>query len=115
MKKSSKAILLSALIFPGAGHFYLKKTAIGFVFLSLTLVCLYFIISTSVEIALDIANQIQSGEVPPDVVNISTLISARSTNAEYDYLEYIWPMLIVIWLLAMIDTYRVGRLQNRLQ
>jgi hypothetical protein len=114
MKKSIKAVLLSALIFPGAGHFYLKKTAVGFVFLSLCLVCLYLIITASVEIALDIANQIQSGEIPPEVENISTLVSARSASTDYAYLGYVWPALISIWLIAIADSYRVGRHQDKL-
>ena len=45
MKKSTKAILLSALVFPGAGHLYLKAYWVGFTLISVTSVIVIYIVN----------------------------------------------------------------------
>lgn len=113
MNRSTKAALLSALVLPGAGHFYLKKTLIGFVLACLSLLCLYFIISNAVEMALQILHQIESGEVPPDIAVISSLVSEQSAYSKNKTLDYLWPALIIIWIVGIVDAYRQGRQQSK--
>ena len=82
MKKSAKASLLSAFVFPGAGHIYLKKYIPGVALVGTSLVSVYYLITKSVESALKIAEKIQSGEVQLDATTISELVSKQTTGTE---------------------------------
>ncbi|HEX5125238.1 MAG TPA: DUF6677 family protein, partial [Rhodocyclaceae bacterium] len=66
MKKSSKALLFSALIFPGAGHLVLKRYARGIALLVPSIVALIVICNDAMQKASSIADKILSGEVSPD-------------------------------------------------
>ena len=70
MKKSNKAVLLSALVFPGAGHLLLKKRIIGAVLTCASLVALDLIIANMLNRAQEIADKILSGDVAPDAAGI---------------------------------------------
>ncbi|MFO7606115.1 MAG: hypothetical protein R6W72_07445, partial [Desulfurivibrionaceae bacterium] len=74
MRKSVKAALLSGLVLPGIGHFYLKRFITGALLLLATLASLYLIITVVVERAMEIAARIVKGEVSPDVAVISEMI-----------------------------------------
>lgn len=108
MSKAIKAALLSALVFPGAGHFYLKKTSAGFVFAVATLIPLYLIIAHMVGRASQIAEQIQRGAVPLDIAAITELLSKPSTETDPWLLNLAWAVLIFSWLIAIADAYRIG-------
>ena len=113
MNKSSKAVLLSALVFPGTGHFYLKKTLHGFYIAGSAITALYFLITKSVESALRITDKIQSGEVPLDVATITELVSNSPTGADALLLNIATVVLIVCWLIGIVDSYRVGHAQDK--
>jgi len=112
MKKSTKAVLLSALVFPGSGHIYLKKYISATVLLGTALGSLYYLITKAVERAMQIAEKIQNGEVQLDIVVITELaeksLSASETQAQY----ITTSILIICWLAGIIDSYRIGRKQN---
>ena len=63
MHKAMKATLLSVFIFPGAGHFLLKQYVTGTILVVTTLVALGLLMTKMVEIAVQIAGQIQTGDV----------------------------------------------------
>ena len=63
MKKSTTAALISALVFPGCGHYYLKKYVIGTILIVAVFVPLYIIITHAIERALLISEKLQRGEV----------------------------------------------------
>lgn len=113
MSKSVKAVLFSALIFPGAGHFFLEKYIRGIVLTGITLVSLYFIIANIVERAQQIVDKILLGEVQPDIAVIAELVSQQPTGADAEFLNYVWTALIIAWLTGMADSYRVGRGQDK--
>lgn len=113
MSKSVKAVLFSALIFPGAGHFFLKKYIRGIVLTCITLVSLYFIIANVVERAQQIVDKILLGEVQPEIAIIAELVSKQPTGADAEFLNYVWAALIIAWLIGIADSYRVGRGQDK--
>lgn len=113
MKKSTKAVLLSALIFPGVGHFFLKRIISGVVLAGAAVVALYVLVSNVIGKALDIADKIQRGEVQPDIAVITELVSKQSTGDDALLISVATAMLIISWLVAVIDSYRIGRLQER--
>jgi hypothetical protein len=109
MNNSMKAALLSAFIFPGAGHFFLKKYISGAVLVATAFAALYLIISNAVERALQIAEKIQSGEVQLDVAAIAELVSKQPTGTGTQVLNIATAVLFISWLIGIVDSYRVGR------
>lgn len=74
MKKSIKAALLSAFVFPDVGHIYLKRYIPGVALVGASLAGSYYLISKAVERALQIVGKIQSGDVQLDVTAITELV-----------------------------------------
>ena len=113
MKKSMKAALLSAFVFPGVGHLYLKKYIHGVVLVGTSLAGSYYVISKTVERALEIVEKIQSGAVPLDVTTITELVSKQSTGTEGQFTHIITIVIVICWFISIIDSYRVGRAQDK--
>ena len=113
MNKSMKAALLSAFLFPGAGHYFLKKFISGTVLAGTAFAALYLIISRAVERALQITEKIQRGEVQLDVTTITELVSKQPTGTEAQLLDIATTVLIITWLIGIVDSYGVGRLQDK--
>ena len=57
MKKSTKAVLLSGLVFPGLGHLYLKRWLEGILLTGVAAYAAYLIVSITLGIALDIVQK----------------------------------------------------------
>jgi hypothetical protein len=112
MKKSTTAVLLSALIFPGSGHFFLKKYMSGSILLGASLAAIYYLISQAVEQSLQIVEQIQSGSVQPDLAAITELISKQPAGSEAYLIDIATAVFIICWLIGIIDSYRAGRIRD---
>lgn len=109
MKKPIKAALLSAFLYPGAGHFFLKKQTLGIVFACAFSVPLYFIFSEIMTKAEQIVEQITKGELLLDITAISETLSNSVTGANAQELNIKIYVLVIIWLIGIIDAYRLGR------
>ncbi|MEH6542999.1 MAG: hypothetical protein V7721_03565 [Porticoccaceae bacterium] len=109
MKNSTKAVLLSAFILPGAGHFFLKKYVSAAVLLSLIVFPLYVLITSALERALLITNKILSGETQADMSIILDLISKQTVGSNAGAIEFSTMALIVVWLIGIADSYRLGK------
>ena len=109
MNRSTKAALLSALVFPGAGHFFLKKYIPGGILATAACVALYILVSKAVERAVQITDKIQRGEVELDVAAISELVSNHPAGSEDQILSIATAALLISWLIGIVDSYRVGR------
>jgi len=113
MNKSTKAALLSALVFPGAGHFFLKRHITGGVLAVAALGSLFLVVSNMIERAQQITDKILSGEVPLDIAAIMELLTRQPTGSEAQLLNIAWVVLIISWLLGIVDSYRIGLGQDR--
>lgn len=98
MKKSTKAALLSALVFPGTGHLYLKKYLPGLILAGISLVALYLLMADTLDQAYRIANQIAQGN------NVDLLTVEADSSAGLAG----W-VLLICWVLGIIDAHRLGR------
>jgi hypothetical protein len=114
MKRSTKAALISGLVFPGLGHFFLRRYLVGLVLLCLAVGATYTIVDTVVETALEVVEEIENGSMAIDSASISQLVEQRSQQAEQSTDMAVW-VLMVSWLIGVIDSYRVGRAQERQQ
>ncbi|MGB5606402.1 MAG: hypothetical protein WBN51_07750 [Gammaproteobacteria bacterium] len=113
MKKSTKAALLSAFVFPGLGHIYLKKYMPGVVLIGVSFVAIIYLITKAIEKALQISEKIQSGDVQLDIEAITELVSKQSIGADAQLLNIATIALIICWLTGIIDSYRVGCVRNK--
>ncbi len=101
-----KAALLSALVYPGAGHLMLKKYVMSAVFFIAFSIPLYIIVSEIFKKTEQIVAEIQNGEVP---LNISSIFASLSSSSLMGELNIMTNVLVVVWIISIIDSYRVGR------
>jgi hypothetical protein len=114
MSKSLKAALLSALVFPGIGHFSLKKPLQGSLLSGIAIVCLYFLLTAVLDIAQRLSVKIQSGEVPFDVTKISELVSQQLAGSDGQLVNIPSLLLVICWVVGVIDSFRIGWSQGRI-
>jgi len=115
MSKSTTAALLSALVFPGAGHLYLKKYITGAALVGVSCAGLYFLISKVADEASIIAEQIQSGAAPPDMATITDMVSKWSAGSQGQLLSNITVIITLCWIGGIIDAYRLGTKLDKLE
>jgi hypothetical protein len=113
MKESSKAALLSGLIFPGLGHIVLKQYLRGSVLMLFTLAALSVIVTRIYQRALTIVDRINSGDIPVDTGAIAEMVS-NSTSGADSFIENIAVVVLgACWLIGIIDSYRLGVAQEK--
>ncbi len=113
MKKSSKAALLSGLIFPGIGHMVLKQYLRGAVLMLSALVAFSVIVTRIFQRALTIVDRINSGDIPIETGAIAALVS-NSTNGVDSFIENTAVIVLAAcWLIGIIDSYRLGIAQEK--
>ena len=112
MKKSTKAILLSALVFPGAGHLYLKAYWVGFTLVSVGSVVVIYIVKMVMEQAYAIVEKIQNGDTQLDITGITELVSKELSAGDIRLQNIATLVLLVCWLVGIADSYRIARKTN---
>lgn len=108
MTKTTKAILLSALVFPGCGHFFLKRQIMAWCLVTLSILCLYFLCSNALDVANQISDKILRGEIPLDVGKISDAITAGLTGSVSRQITISTWVLVSCWFIGIVDIYRVA-------
>lgn len=109
MHKATKAALISALIFPGCGHFYLKSKLRGAVFTLFSVGCLYVLMSYAMKIANDISERIISGDIPLDIGSLMAEISLQLNGSAGEPAHIASILLLSCWSIAIIDSFILGR------
>jgi hypothetical protein len=113
MKRSTKAALLSALVFPGVGHMVLKKYLRGSVLMLSALVALSVIVTKAIKQALAIVERINSGEIPVEAGAIAELASIPTSGADASILNIAALLIGAVWIIAVVDSYRLGMIQEK--
>lgn len=113
MRLSLKAALFSAFVFPGCGHFLLKRPFPGAVLVAVSVMSLWALISTALEKAEEISLGIQSGEIPLDISRITAEVSKQVSGSNTQLADIATWLLLVCWLVGIVDAYRVGRVQDK--
>lgn len=107
MSRSTTALLLSALVFPGAGHLYLKRKARALIFIVPTLVAAGYFVIDATKRATDMADQIMSGAMGTDPVAIAAkLEQAGPTPFLVNLAIYV---MLAAWIGAGVDAWLLGR------
>lgn len=108
MSPSHKATLLSALVFPGAGQYILKRYYRATGLASVTLVTLYILLTSAIEKATAISDKILNGEIAPDITTISKAITDSAVASDATQTDLATVLLILAWLAAIIDAWFIG-------
>ncbi|PKN77168.1 MAG: hypothetical protein CVU52_01650 [Deltaproteobacteria bacterium HGW-Deltaproteobacteria-10] len=111
MNLATRAALYNALLFPGWGHFYLKKYKRGIVFLLPVLAGILAICWAITQVAYNI---LKANPFPKGMVDLATVIklSTDSTKAlDLNKLSLIIVLIILLWIISIIDAYRLGKKQ----
>lgn len=113
MIKSVKAVLYSAILFPGAGHFLLKKYLRGTIFLLVSIFSIFLLVSATTERAYKILEKIELGEVQPDINSILVLLMKEPSPSEAQLIHTGFWLLIIIWGIGIIDSYILSKQQKK--
>jgi hypothetical protein len=109
MRRATKAALISALIFPGCGHFYLKSKLRGAAFALFASGCMYVLISYAAKIANDISDRILSGDIPLDINSLMAEITSQLYGSADETQNIATFLLLGCWGIAIIDAFILGR------
>ncbi len=112
MKRSTKAALWSALVFPGLGHFLVRRYLVGALLLCLAGGALYSVTHTALSAVTQLAGEIESGGLAIESTSIGQLVAQRSQQAEQSS-RVPMAVLTICWVIGIVDSWRVGRAQDR--
>jgi hypothetical protein len=109
MRKSTKAALLSGLVFPGLGHLVLKRYLRGAILIVVAFVALSVLITVDVQQALEVVDRIESGEVALNSDAIAAAVSESESETGFPFEDVSLAALIAAWLFGIVDCVRLGR------
>lgn len=109
MKRSTTAVLWSALVLPGAGHLYLKRFRRGIALMAISLACLWIIGDSVMQQASVVLDRLGSEGGALDAGQISDLVTQASSSSGSTAATVATFVLAGCWLIGMIDAYRLGK------
>lgn len=112
VKKSTKAALLSGLVFPGIGHLALKKYLRAAILAVVSIAAVYVITTSAFNQAMSVVDRINSGDIPIDSQAIAEAISDASDGAEGRQGDIALIFFGACWLVGIVDSYRLGKMQD---
>ena len=112
MNKSTKAALLSALVFPGIGHLYLRSYTRGIILLAICTVALTDFIRRAWHEAELIRTQINAEINATGIIDLESLIAHATAAADrIDHSPFTIATIVIVacWLIGIFDSYRIGK------
>jgi len=109
MNLAVRAALYNALLFPGWGHFYLKKYKRGLVFLLPVLAGMLAICWAVFQIAVQI---VQAAPLKKGAVDIAAIVKLALQSAraiDLGYFSLLALFIVLLWAAAIIDAYLIGK------
>jgi hypothetical protein len=113
VKKSTKAALLSGLVFPGVGHLALKEYLRASILLLAALGAVYVLTTAALDQAMSVVDRINSGEVALDSQAISEAITASSAKTDNRAANASLLILGACWIFGIVDSWRLGRAEDK--
>jgi hypothetical protein len=107
MNRAAVAALLSALVFPGAGHFYLRRARRAWLFLVPALAGAFIWLGNLTSQVSTLLDQILAGTLAPDPVAIAARLEAQGGQSPLVQLAAI--VFAVCWVAAIVDVIVVAR------
>lgn len=108
MKRSTRAVLLSGLVFPGLGHIFLKQYLRGSILVLIALATASVIIRFAIQQAQVIVDGVVSGDISVDAGAMTELLSNASSGSDSTAVTVSTIIFGACWLIGIVDSYRVG-------
>jgi TM2 domain-containing membrane protein YozV len=109
MSRSTIAVLLSALVIPGAGHLFLKHTGRGVALIVISLAGLWIIVDQAMQQASTVLDRLEAEGGALDPAHISDLVAQTSGSPGSTLATVATLVLTGCWLFGIVDAYRLGR------
>jgi hypothetical protein len=107
MQRAVSAALLSAFVFPGAGHLYLRRPARACLFLLPSLLAMYLFAGEIMRRASLVSDQLLAGTLPPDPTAI--LARLESQGGLSGMAAVCGWVLFACWIGSIVDSFVVAR------
>jgi TM2 domain-containing membrane protein YozV len=107
MNRSVNAALISGLVFPGAGHLYLRRPLRGCVFLLPALFAAFVYAGDIISRVSEMLDQVLAGRVAPDPVAIAARLEAQGGGSAF--VTACGIVFLVCWIGSIIDSFVVER------
>lgn len=108
MQRSTKALLLSALVFPGAGQLFLGRILRACLFLIPALWAVFYFASSVLEPVMAIALQVQNGTMALDPVAIEARLHQDGLGVS-PLVNLAALVMVVAWIGGAVDAWFAGR------
>ncbi len=109
MSRSTNAVLLSALVLPGAGQIYLKRYRRGMVLIAISLACLWVFVDSAMQQAAAVLQRLELDGGALDAGQLSDLASQTASGSGSTVATFV---LAGCWLVGIVDAYRLGKNEN---
>lgn len=109
MNQSTKAALLSALIFPGVGQISVGYKKRGWSVIGLSAVFLFLIIREIMQRAYSVIAEMQKTGTVINIEEISRTTSDLVNFSDNVFLNTMLILFIMGWVVSIIDAYRLGK------
>jgi TM2 domain-containing membrane protein YozV len=110
MKISYKAALLSALVFPGVGQFYLKRHWRGLFIMLFVFTGLGYMIWSATVAALSVLDDavVKLQGSTTNLLELSNIVGSKMSNTN-PYHDAVFYLIVCFWIFAVIDAYIIGK------
>ncbi|MHB1187550.1 hypothetical protein [Thiobacillus sp.] len=109
MSRSTNAVLLSALVLPGAGHLYLRHFWRGMALIAISLACLWIFVDRVMQQASTVLEKLESEGGVLDAGQLSDLVSQTSNTSGSTVVTVATLVLAGCWVVGVVDAYRLGK------
>jgi len=93
---------------------YLKRYVSGIILSISAGSAIYYIVSVVMVTAFDVAEKIQSGDVPLEGSAITDLVSQQLSGAEQSTNVAV-IVFVILWFIGIVDSYRLGRADEKVK
>lgn len=108
MKKKMKAVLLSALVYPGIGQLIYQAYWRALMLSVIFSVTVYYYIEEIVSKYQPIMDKVKSGEVALNVNAVAIEMAKNPIILDAQLVSSLTYTLLVCWLVGIVDAYRLG-------
>ncbi|MBU4260507.1 MAG: hypothetical protein KKC76_01320 [Proteobacteria bacterium] len=109
MKNSLKGALLSGLVLPGLGQVFFRLYLRGIALMLVICASLSVMAALILAKALPILEKIEAAGGEIDIKMINTAVNQAATNSDSLLFNGLLLLVLICWVLAVVDAYRIGR------
>jgi len=109
MNKTVKAGLLSAFLFPGAAHWWLKKQLAAVIYAIAAALPLYYIVDVTMTQTQLVVDKVLMSGGQIDLLSINEIVTQQMANLDTQGVYLATVTLFCVWLVNIFDAIRLAR------